>query len=137
MSEAEILDYPARLANFRRNSDPRYYKGTEYADAIEALARRRCAEAFAANGVTADQIYVNVQALSGAPRQQRRLPWLVEPGSVVMGMNLLHGGHLTHGSSVNRSGKLYKIVHYAVDPETEQLDYEAVMEPWPRPTSPR
>ena len=63
MSEAEILDYPARLANFRRNSDPRYYKGTEYADAIEALARRRCAEAFAANGVTADQIYVNVQAL--------------------------------------------------------------------------
>jgi glycine hydroxymethyltransferase len=52
MSEEEILDYPARLAHYRRNSDPRYYKGTEYADAIEALARRRCAEAFAANGVT-------------------------------------------------------------------------------------
>jgi glycine hydroxymethyltransferase len=128
MSEAEILDYPARLANFRRNSDPRYYKGTEYADAVEALARRRCAEAFAANGVTADQIYVNVQALSGAPANNAVYQALVEPGSVVMGMNLLHGGHLSHGSSANRSGKLYKIVHYAVDPETEQLDYDAVME---------
>jgi glycine hydroxymethyltransferase len=128
MSEAEILDHPARLANFRRNSDPRYYKGTEYADAIEALARRRCAEAFAANGVTADQIYVNVQALSGAPANNAVYQALVEPGSVVMGMNLLHGGHLSHGSSANRSGKLYKIVHYTVDPETEQIDYEAVME---------
>jgi glycine hydroxymethyltransferase len=128
MSQAEILDYPARLADFRRNSDPRYYKGTEYADAVEALARRRCAEAFAANGVTADQIYVNVQALSGAPANNAVYSALVEPGAVVMGMNLLHGGHLSHGSSANRSGKLYKIVHYAVDPETEQIDYEAVME---------
>ncbi len=128
MTEAEILDYPARLANFRRNSDPRYYKGTEYADAVEALARRRCAEAFAANGVTADQIYVNVQALSGAPANNAVYHALVEPGSVVMGMNLLHGGHLSHGSSANRSGKFYKIVHYTVDPETEQIDYEAVME---------
>ncbi len=128
MTETEILDYPERLANFRRNSDPRYYKGTEYADAIEALARRRCAEAFAANGVTADQIYVNVQALSGAPANNAVYQALVEPGAVVMGMNLLHGGHLSHGSSANRSGKLYKIVHYTVDPETEQIDYEAVMD---------
>jgi glycine hydroxymethyltransferase len=128
MSEAEILDYPERLANFRRNSDPRYYKGTEYADAIEALARRRCAEAFAANGLTADQIYVNVQALSGGPANNAVYHALVEPGSVVMGMNLLHGGHLSHGSSANRSGKYYKIVHYAVDPETEQIDYDAVMD---------
>ncbi len=128
MSEAEILDYPQRLANFRRNSDPRYYKGTEYADAVEALARRRCAEAFAANGVTADQIYVNVQALSGAPANNAVYTALVEPGATIMGMNLLHGGHLSHGSSANRSGKLYKVVHYTVDPETEQIDYEAVME---------
>ena len=127
MTEAGILDYPARLANFRRYSDPRYYKGTEYADAVEALARRRCAEAFAANGVTADQIYVNVQALSGAPANNAVYHALVEPGAVVMGMNLLHGGHLTHGSSVNRSGKLYKIVHYTVDLETEKIDYDAVM----------
>jgi glycine hydroxymethyltransferase len=128
MSEDELLDYPERLAYFRRNSDPRYYKGTEYADAVEALARRRCAEAFAANGVTADQIYVNVQALSGGPANNAVYHALVEPGSVVMGMNLLHGGHLSHGSSANRSGQLYKAVHYTVDPETEQLDYEQVMD---------
>ena len=51
MSEAEIMDYPAQLGHFRRYSDPRYYKGVEYADIVEALARRRCAEAFATNGV--------------------------------------------------------------------------------------
>jgi glycine hydroxymethyltransferase len=64
MSEKEILDHPRRLAHYRRYSDLRYYKGVEYADTIEALTRRRCAEAFAANGVSAEQIYVNVQALS-------------------------------------------------------------------------
>ena len=125
MSEAEILDYPARLAQFRRNSDPRYYKGTEYADAVEALARRRAAEAFAANGVKPDELFVNVQALSGAPANNAVYHALIEPGSVVMGLNLLHGGHLSHGSSVNRSGKYYKIVHYSVD-ANEQLDYEAI-----------
>ena len=127
MSEEEILDYPARLAYYRRYGDPRYYKGVEYADAVEALARRRAAEAFAANGVTADQIFVNVQALSGAPANNAVYHALVEPGSVVMGMNLLHGGHLSHGSSVNRSGKYYKIVHYNVD-ENEHIDYERVHE---------
>jgi glycine hydroxymethyltransferase len=127
MTEEEILDYPARLANFRRHADPRYYKGVEYADIVEALARRRCAEAFAANGVHANQIFVNVQALSGSPANNAVYSALVSPGDTVMGMNLLHGGHLTHGSSVNRSGKLYKIVHYTVDPETEKIDYDAVM----------
>ena len=127
MTEEEILDYPVRLAHYRRYSDPRYYKGVEYADIAEALARRRCAQAFAANGVSADQIYVNVQALSGAPANNAVYTALVNPGDTVMGMNLLHGGHLTHGSSVNRSGKFYKIIHYTVDPETEQIDYEAVM----------
>ena len=125
MSEEEILDYPARLAHYRRYGDPRYYKGVEYADVVEALARRRAAEAFAANGVTADQLYVNVQALSGAPANNAVYHALVEPGDIVMGMNLLHGGHLTHGSSVNRSGKYYKIVHYNVD-ANERIDYENV-----------
>src|SRR5512139_3139270 len=64
MEENEILDYPTRLAHFRRYSDPRYYKGVEYADVVEALARRRCAETFATKDISADQIYVNVQALS-------------------------------------------------------------------------
>ena len=127
MSEEEILDYPARLAFYRRHGDPRYYKGTEYADLVEALARRRAAEAFATDSVSADQIFVNVQALSGAPANNAVYHALVEPGSVVMGMNLLHGGHLSHGSSVNRSGKYYKIVHYNVD-QNERIDYEQVRE---------
>jgi glycine hydroxymethyltransferase len=95
MSEAEILDYPARLGNFRRYSDPRYYKGVEYADVMEALARRRIAEAFATNGVSADRLFVNVQALSGAPANNAVYLALVNPGDTVMGMDLLHGGHLT------------------------------------------
>jgi glycine hydroxymethyltransferase len=125
MTEEEILDYPARLAHYRRNGDPRYYKGVEYADAVEALARRRAAETFAANGYSADQIYVNVQALSGAPANNAVYQALLNIGDTVMGLNLLHGGHLSHGSSVNRSGKWFKAVHYAVD-ENEKLDYEKI-----------
>jgi glycine hydroxymethyltransferase len=125
LSEEEILDYPARLAEYRRNGDPRYYKGVEYADVVEALARRRAAEAFAANGFTADQIYVNVQGLSGAPANNAVYQALVPLGETIMGLSLLHGGHLTHGSSVNRSGKWYKAVHYTVA-ENEKLDYENI-----------
>jgi glycine hydroxymethyltransferase len=126
MTEAEILDYPARLGHFRRYSDPRYYKGTEYADVIEALARRRCAEAFATAEIPADDIFVNVQPLSGAPANTAVYDALVTPGDTVMGLNLLHGGHLTHGSPANRSGRWYKIVGYTVDPTTEKIDYDAV-----------
>jgi len=126
MGEDEIFDYAARLANYRRYSDPRYYKGVEYADVVEALARRRCAEAFAANGRNADDLYVNVQPLSGAPANNAVYHALVQPGETVMGMNLLHGGHLSHGSPVNRSGKFYDIASYGVDPQTEQIDYDAV-----------
>ncbi|GAB4544850.1 MAG: hypothetical protein Fur002_18470 [Anaerolineales bacterium] len=125
MTEEEILDYPARLANYRRNSDPRYYKGVEYADAVEALARRRAAQLFAANGFSANQIFVNVQALSGAPANNAVYQALINLGDTVLGLNLLHGGHLSHGSSVNRSGKWYKAVHYNVD-ENEKLDYEKI-----------
>ena len=128
MNEAQILDLGQRLAEYRRYSDPRYYKGVEYADIVEALARRRCAEAFATREIGPDQLYVNVQALSGAPANNAVYLALVEPGATVMGMNLLHGGHLTHGSSVNRSGKFYHIVHYNVDPETERINYDTVAE---------
>jgi len=127
MTEEEILDYPMRLAHYRRNSDPRYYKGVEYADVVEALARRRVAETFAANGVTADQIYVNIQALSGGPANNAVYHALIELGSTVMGLNLLHGGHLSHGSRVNRSGKWFNAVHYTIN-ENERIDYEAVRE---------
>jgi len=127
MSEEEILDYPRRLGDYRRNGDPRYYKGVEYADVVEALARRRAAETFAANGFSADQIYVNVQALSGAPANNAVYQALVPLGETIMGLNLLHGGHLSHGSSVNRSGKWFKAVHYTVD-DNERLDYEKIRE---------
>jgi glycine hydroxymethyltransferase len=128
LSEAEILDYDSRLAHYRRYSDPRYYKGVEYADLVEALARRRTAETFAANGYGPDNLFVNVQALSGAPANNAVYLALVNPGETIMGMNLLHGGHLTHGSPVNRSGRLFNAVHYTVDSITEQINYEAVEE---------
>jgi glycine hydroxymethyltransferase len=127
MNDDEILNYPARLGEYRRNSDPRYYKGVEYADTVEALARRRAAQTFAANGISADQIYVNVQSLSGAPANNAVYQALLNIGDTVMGLNLLHGGHLSHGSSVNRSGKYYKAVHYTID-QKEKIDYKALRE---------
>lgn len=126
MTEDEILDYEARLAHYRRYADPRYYKGVEYADAVESLARRRCAELFATPAFPADRLFVNVQPLSGAPANNAVYSALINPGDTILGMNLLHGGHLTHGSSVNRSGKLYNVVHYNVDPATEQINYDTV-----------
>jgi glycine hydroxymethyltransferase len=126
MSESELLDFTTRLNHFHRYSDPRYYKGVEFADIIESLARRRCAQLFATKTITADNLFVNVQPLSGAPANNAVYHALIEPGDTIMGMNLLHGGHLTHGSSVNRSGKLYKVIHYSVNSSTEQIDYKSV-----------
>lgn len=125
-SETEILDIDLELAHYRRYSDPRYYKGVEYADILEALARRRAAELFAANGIRADQLYVNVQPLSGSPANSAAYGALMQPGDTLMGLNLNHGGHLTHGSKVSRTGKIYNAVPYTVDLETEQLDYDAI-----------
>jgi len=127
ISEDETLDYEKQLVHYRRYADPRYYKGVEYADLVETLARRRCAEAFAANNIKPNQIYVNVQALSGAPANNAVYHALLNPGDTVMGMSLFHGGHLTHGSPVNRSGKYFNIVSYTVDPYNEQLNYDAIL----------
>jgi glycine hydroxymethyltransferase len=126
MTEGEILDYKTRLAFYRRYSDPRYYKGVEYADTAEALARRRCAETFATDGVKADDIFVNVQALSGSPANNAVFHALLQPGDTVLSMDLRHGGHLSHGSPANRSGKYFNIVPYAVDPQSEVLDYDVL-----------
>jgi len=126
--EEKILDTESQLIHFRRYSDPRYYKGVEFADTLEVLARRRCAELFANERVNADNIFVNVQPLSGAPANNAVYQALIEPGDAVIGMNLFHGGHLTHGSSVNRSGKLYNVSHYSVDPVTEKINYDALAE---------
>jgi glycine hydroxymethyltransferase len=100
----------------------------EYVNVLEALARRRAAEAFATNVVPPEEIWANVQPLSGSPANSAIYSALVPPGSTVMGMDLLHGGHLTHGSRANRSGKLYNIVSYGIDLETERLNYEAIEE---------
>ncbi|MCI0730597.1 MAG: serine hydroxymethyltransferase, partial [Chloroflexi bacterium] len=124
--QGEILDLEAELAHYRRYSDPRYYKGVEYADVLEALARRRAAELFATNGVSPDDLYVNVQSLSGSPANIAVYSALLEHGDTIMGLDLNHGGHLTHGSKISRSGKAYNAVSYTVDLETEQLDYEAI-----------
>ena len=124
--EGDILDTDLELAAYRRNSDPRYYKGVEYADILEALTRRRAAELFAANGVSADQLYVNVQPLSGAPANSAVYSALLQPGDTIMGLNLNDGGHLSHGTSINRSGKHYNGVPYFVDEVTEKLDYDAI-----------
>ncbi len=126
--EEQILNYEQQLALYRRYSDPRYYKGVEYADIIESLARRRCAEVFCPDFMQPEELFVNIQALSGAPANNAVYQALITPGTTIMGMDLFHGGHLSHGSPVNRSGKLYNAVHYSVDPETEKLDYEKIME---------
>ncbi|HQF71470.1 MAG TPA: serine hydroxymethyltransferase, partial [Promineifilum sp.] len=125
-TQAEIMDLDLELAHYRRYSDPRYYKGVEYADVLEALTRRRAAELFAANGISADNLFVNVQPLSGAPANSAVYTALLQPGDTILGLNLNDGGHLTHGSPVNRSGKVYKGVPYFVDAQTEVLDYDAI-----------
>ena len=98
----------------------------EYADIVESLAIRRAAEAFAANGISADQNLRQRTGAFGRPANNAVYQALVNLGDTIMGMNLLHGGHLSHGSSVNRSGKWFKAVHYAVDPETQRINYDNV-----------
>jgi glycine hydroxymethyltransferase len=128
MDERDILDYSQRLPEYRRNADNRYYKGTEYANLIESLARRRAAQVFANERVSADQLFVNVQPLSGAPANNAVYTALIKPGDTILSMDLVAGGHLSHGSPVNRSGKQYNIVSYAVDSESELLDYDRILE---------
>ena len=99
----------------------RYYGGCEYVDMAENLARDRVKELFGAE-------YANVQPHSGSQANMAVYFTLVKPGDKVMGMNLSHGGHLTHGSPVNFSGMLYNFIPYGINPETEVLDYDALEE---------
>lgn len=101
--------------------EKRYYGGCEYVDIAENLARDRAKQLFGAE-------HVNVQPHSGAQANMAVYHAFLEPGDTVLGMNLSHGGHLTHGSPVNFSGKLYNFAEYGVDKETEQLDYDVVLE---------
>ncbi|MBN1890131.1 MAG: glycine cleavage system aminomethyltransferase GcvT [Thermoflexales bacterium] len=127
-SVQEILDYEDALAYFRRVGAPRYYMGTEYVDMVEALARRRCAELFATGSTPAGNIFVNVQPLSGSPANLAVYKALLEPGEVLMGMSLLHGGHLSHGSPANWSGQFYSRASYSVNAASERLDYDEIAE---------
>lgn len=97
----------------------RYYGGCEYVDIVEQLAIDRAKKLFGAE-------YANVQPHSGAQANMAVFFALLTPGDTVMGMNLTDGGHLTHGSPVNMSGKYFKIVPYGVDKETERIDYDAL-----------
>ena len=97
----------------------RYYGGCEFVDEVETLAIERAKKLFGAE-------YANVQPHSGAQANMAVFFALLQPGDTVMGMNLNAGGHLTHGSPVNMSGKYFKIVPYGVDKETETIDYDAL-----------
>ncbi|MBB4823181.1 glycine hydroxymethyltransferase [Sporosarcina luteola] len=97
----------------------RYYGGCEHVDVVENIARDRLKEIFGAT-------YANVQAHSGAQANMAVYFTVLEPGDTVLGMNLSHGGHLTHGSPVNFSGILYNFVEYGVSKEDELIDYEDV-----------
>ena len=97
----------------------RYYGGCEFVDTIEDIARERAKQLFGAQ-------FVNVQAHSGSQANMGAYRAVLEPGAKVLGMNLSHGGHLTHGHPLNFSGKDYEFYEYGVSQETEMIDYEAV-----------
>ena len=122
----ELAELDVQLAGYRRYADRRFYKGTELVNIMEALAARRAAECFATADYPAHRIYANVQPLSGAAANLAIYEAFVTPGETVMGMALTEGGHLTHGSEFNVTGKRYDIVSYAINPSTGKLDYEAM-----------
>ena len=111
----------SRLTNKYAEGYPgkRYYGGCEFVDQVEVLAIERAKELFGA-------AYANVQPHSGSQANAAVYHALCEPGDTIMGMNLNEGGHLTHGSPVNFSGKLFKVVPYGIDTDTGLIDYNAV-----------
>jgi glycine hydroxymethyltransferase len=97
----------------------RYYGGCEYVDKAEVLAIERAKELFGAD-------YANVQPHSGSQANAAVYLALLQPGDTILGMSLAHGGHLTHGSKVSASGKIYNSISYGLNPETGEIDYEEV-----------
>jgi glycine hydroxymethyltransferase len=97
----------------------RYYGGCEYADVVENLARDRAKQLFGAE-------HANVQPHAGSQANMEAYAAVLQPGDTILGLNLAHGGHLTHGHPLNFSGKTYKIVPYGVTKETETIDYDAL-----------
>src|SRR6202789_2575401 len=99
----------------------RYYGGCEYADVVENLARDRARQLFGAE-------HVNVQPHSGSQANAAAYIAVINPGDTILGLDLAHGGHLTHGHKLSFSGKLYRVVFYGVDKQTEVIDYDALEE---------
>ena len=95
----------------------RYYGGCEFTDVVEELARERAKKLFGAE-------HANVQPHSGSQANQSAYAAVIQPGDTILGLNLAHGGHLTHGHPLNFSGKTYKIIPYGVTKETETIDYD-------------
>src|SRR6201997_1969415 len=95
----------------------RYYGGCEFADVVENLARDRAKQIFGAQ-------HANVQPHSGSQANAAAYMAVLQPGDTILGLNLAHGGHLTHGHHLNFSGKTYKVVPYGVTKETETIDYD-------------
>ena len=127
----DVSDIDRHLAFFRRYADRRYYKGTEFCDFISTLAMERAAALFTrfdARGVRADDVHVNVQPLSGAAANNAIYNATVNPGDTIMGIELSHGGHLSHGSPFNRSGQVYNVIAYHTDKKTGTIDYDEVID---------
>jgi glycine hydroxymethyltransferase len=99
----------------------RYYGGCEFTDVVETLAIERAKKLFGAD-------HVNVQPHSGAQANMGAYMTVLSPGDTILGMNLSHGGHLTHGHPLNFSGKLYKVIAYGVRKDNETLDYDELEE---------
>ena len=121
VSEAVMEAMGSYLTNKYAEGYPskRYYGGCQVVDEVEELARERAKKLFGAE-------HVNVQPHSGSQANMAVYFTILQPGDTVLGMNLSHGGHLTHGSAVNFSGRLYNFVSYGVNKETERIDYEEV-----------
>ncbi|WP_239704102.1 MULTISPECIES: serine hydroxymethyltransferase [unclassified Mammaliicoccus] len=122
VSEAVMEAQGSVLTNKYAEGYPgrRYYGGCEHVDIVEDIARERAKEIFGGD-------HVNVQPHSGSQANMAVYFVALEPGDTVLGMNLSHGGHLTHGAKVNFSGKLYNFVEYGVSKENEQIDYDEVL----------
>ncbi|MGC9529843.1 MAG: serine hydroxymethyltransferase [Candidatus Bipolaricaulaceae bacterium] len=128
LPESRLVDLPEQLAYFRRYADRRFYKGVEMADVLESLACRRAAECFANELVGPDEIFANVQPLSGAAANMAIYDALLSPGDTLMALDLTQGGHLSHGSPFHQSGRRFKVVPYSVDPRSERLDYNQILD---------
>ncbi len=124
--ESALQDVAWQLARFRRYGDRRYYRGNDFSNLVESLARRRCAQLFGNQRAPAQSLHVNVQPLSGAAANNAVYEALLEPEDTIMGLALAHGGHLSHGARVNRSGRRFRSVSYRIAAPDAKLDYDEI-----------